>query len=235
MRDLVYLLRFFRVVSPVPRLMRATFLVIVCLGAVLVVNQPAAAAAAAGPVLLLQLFAASSGFAVPARRGYYDLLLTSGARRVWIAAAHWLTSIVPGVAAWVALAAVEWSASAGRSSALASSGTCAAVAMVSTLPWAITVALPRFSGGVGWLLVLAGTAALTPVAAGRVEPVRALHAESAAWAAWTFLVYPLATVGRSLSRADLTVCLPALTFALLAMVAACAWIVRLDAPLEAAQ
>ena len=59
------------------------------------------------PVLLLQLFAAASGFMVPARRGHYDLLLTRGDSRLAIAVVHWAMSILPGVLSWFVLAAIE--------------------------------------------------------------------------------------------------------------------------------
>src|SRR5687767_5084899 len=147
-------LRFFRVVPTQPMLIVWTFMVVMAVGSMALVYEPSRSGDLMRPVLLLQLFAASSGFEVPARRGHYDLLLTSGHRRIWVALVHWTTSIAPGVLAWLVLAAVEVAARRGADTKLLASGTCAAMGLVSTMPWAITVRLPRFSGGIGWLLVL---------------------------------------------------------------------------------
>jgi hypothetical protein len=215
-----YPLRFFRVVTTQPSLMVWTFVVVTFVGAVTIVREPAGSAGAMVPVLLLQLFAASSGFEVPARRGHYDLLLTSGHQRVWMAVAHWATSIAPGVTGWLALAVVEAAVSAGRTRLL-TSGTLVAMVLVSTLPWAITVRLPRFSGGIGWLLALAISTSVWP----------SLPSSSA----WGFLFYPVALVGRRLGADEGLVTAPAMLLALGAMVAACRWVSRATVPLEAAQ
>jgi hypothetical protein len=107
--------------------------------------------------------------------------------------------------------------------------------VVSTLPWATGVALPRFSGGIGWLL-LAVTLATTfssPVFGEWVAT--STRIEDLAWPAWSFFVYPVAAVGQSLVRAQLMAVVPAVAVAVCAMVIACRWIVRRDVPLEAAQ
>jgi hypothetical protein len=69
---LFYPFRFFRVVAPVPGLIRWTFLVVVIVGAIAMASDPSKASAAMVPVLVLQEFASSTGFSVPARRGHYD-------------------------------------------------------------------------------------------------------------------------------------------------------------------
>jgi hypothetical protein len=122
----VYLLRFFRVVAPLPPLIGWTFLVVVVTGALVIAHDSTRASGAMVPVLLLQLFAASSGFEVPARRGHYDLLLTSGHGRVWMALVHWGTSIAYGIAAWFVLIVAERLASGGTETTLVASGTWAA-------------------------------------------------------------------------------------------------------------
>jgi hypothetical protein len=216
----IYPLRFFRVVTTQPSLIVWTFVVVACVGVVSIVREPASGAAAMAPVLLLQLFAASSGFEVPARRGHYDLLLTSGHHRVWIALAHWATSIAPGVVVWLALALLE-SAVSLRAGALLTSGTVSAMALVSTLPWAITVRLPRFSGGIGWLLALAITTSVWP----------AMDLSSA----WGLLLYPAGLVGRTIGVENVLVAGPGIVLALGAMVTACRWVARAAVPLEAAQ
>jgi hypothetical protein len=227
-------LRFFRVVPTQPALIVWTFLVVVAIAAIAIARVPSRSADLMRPVLLLQLFAASSGFEVPARRGHYDLLLTSGHRRIWVALVHWATSIAPGLLAWMVLAAVEITARGGADTNLLASGTCAAMGLVSTMPWAITVRLPRFSGGIGWLLVL--TLSTSVLSSGRMTGGNGPNevGESIS-SAWEFLVYPAVLVGRELSIADGLIAAPALVLALAAMVAACRWVSRASIPLEAAQ
>jgi hypothetical protein len=217
-----------------PALIVWTFLVVVAIAAIAIARVPSRSADLMRPVLLLQLFAASSGFEVPARRGHYDLLLTSGHRRIWVALVHWATSIAPGLLAWMVLAAVEITARGGADTNLLASGTCAAMGLVSTMPWAITVRLPRFSGGIGWLLVL--TLSTSVLSSGRMTGGNGPNevGESIS-SAWEFLVYPAVLVGRELSIADGLIAAPALVLALAAMVAACRWVSRASIPLEAAQ
>lgn len=229
----VYPLRFFRVVAPLPPLIGWTFLVVVITGTLVIVHDPARASGAMVPVLLLQLFAASSGFEVPARRGHYDLLLTSGHGRVWMALVHWGTSIAYGIAAWLVLVVVERVAGGGAKTTLLASGTWAAMGLVSTLPWAITLRLPRFSGGIGWLLALAISASMRPAPEFSIGSTGDLEG----WlsSAWGFLVYPPGLVGRELAMSEGIITTPALVLACASMVVACRWVSRASVPLEAAQ
>ena len=227
-------LRFFRVVSTQPTLIVWTFVVVVVIGATAIVRDPSRSEGAMVPVLLLQLFAASSGFEVPARRGHYDLLLTSGHHRVWMAMVHWVTSSAAGVIAWLMLAAVEGAATSGSGTTLLASGTFAAMGLVSTLPWAITVRLPRFSGGIGWLLALVISASV--LSSGNLPGGQ--PGDTAAdliWAAWGFLVYPVVFVGRELGVDEALIAVPALIVSVASMAAACRWVSRASVPLEAAQ
>jgi hypothetical protein len=233
MRTIVYLFRFFRVASPLPALVVWTFGVIVAGSCAVVVVAPGRTAGALAPLLVLQTFAASSGFAVPGRRGHYDLLLTRTGGRVSIALAHWVSSIAPGVAGWLIVCSVEALTTATSSIATAS-GTCAAVALVSTIPWAATVALPRFSGGIGWLLMLTISAITLPTGDDR-SLLRAGESDGFVAGASAFLVYPLAVVGRHLSSHEVMLVSPALAVAIASMVAACGWVRRATFPLEAAQ
>ena len=227
-------LRFFRVVSTQPTLIVWTFVVLVVVGATAIVRDPSRSAGAMVPVLLLQLFAASSGFEVPARRGHYDLLLTSGHHRVWMAMVHWATSSAPGVIAWLMLAAVEVAATSRAGTTLLASGTFAAMGLVSTLPWALTVRLPRFSGGIGWLLALViSTSVLSSGNVPGGQPV--VTTDDLIWAAWGFLVYPVVFVGRELGVDEALIAAPALIVSVASMAAACRWVSRASVPLEAAQ
>jgi hypothetical protein len=227
-------LRFFRIVPAQPALIVWTFIAVVIVGVLTIVREPSRSEGAMVPVLLLQLFAASSGFEVPARRGHYDLLLTSGHRRVWMALAHWATSIAPGVMAWIALAAVELSMTGGVEKRLLTTGTISAMGLVSTLPWAITVRLPRFSGGIGWLLALSISASV--LSSGNMSASRSANdAGELLWSAWGFLVYPAGFVGHQLSVREGLIAAPALVLALTSMTAAFHWVSRASVPLEAAQ
>jgi hypothetical protein len=231
---LFYPFRFFRVVAPVPGLIRWTFLVVVIVGAIAIASDPAKASAAMVPAHVLQVFAASTGFSVPARRGHYDLLLTGGHSRVWMALLHWWTSIAPGITAWLVMAGIEIAVSSGRRSTLLAFGTCAAMCLVSTLPWAITLRLARFAGGIGWLLVLAMWTSMFPA----VDVVAVADASSGAGSlirAWGFLVYPPGLVGQALSTSQVWTTTPALVLAGGAMVVACRWILHASVPLEASQ
>jgi len=212
------LLHFFRVMPPLPALLAGCFACIVVGFVALAMAGIVPPGSATVPLLFVQLFAAASGFGSPARRGYFDLLFTRGERRALIAAAHWCSSVAPGLAAWLAIATVEV---AMRSPPLAATtGTAAAMLLVSTLSWAITVGLPRFSGAIGWLLALVMADAV-PALAGAPAWLR-------------FLVYPPHAVGRDVLAAPFQV-LPALAVAGVAATAAVIWIVRMDVPLEAAQ
>lgn len=233
MRTIVYLFRFFRVVSPLPALVVWTFGVIVAGACAIVVVAPGRTAGALAPLVVLQMFAASSGFAVPGRRGHYDLLLTRTGSRVSMALAHWVSSIAPGVAGWLIVCSVE-ALTTGTSSIATASGTCAAVALVSTIPWAATIALPRFSGGIGWLLMLT-ISAITLSSRNDASLLRAGESDGFVAGASAFLVYPLAVVGRHLSSRELLVVSPALALAIVSMTAACGWVRRASFPLEAAQ
>ena len=234
MRDLPFLIRFFHVVPPVPPMMTGTFLVLTLASAAVVFANPVRAPGALVPVLLLQVFAAASGFALPARRGHFDLLLTRGSSRTLIALVHWAMSIAPGLATWLVLAVVESGVRGATDASLLASGTCAAVFVVSTLPWALTVALPRFSGAIGWMLVsvTAGTFSSGLTGSWTLHSTRL---DEVIWVASTFLIYPVGAIGQPLSGAQLMAAMPAVIAAIGALTAACRWIARRDVPLEAAQ
>ena len=152
--NVIYAFRYFQVVAVVPPLFLAGFVVTVAASAVTLTHDPSAATEALTPVLLLQLFAASSGFQIPARRGYYDLLLTSGTPRWQIALAHCLASVMPGITSWVCVGMLELAASHGGRMAFAAGGTCIAFLLVSTIAWATATSISRAPAAVGWLLVM---------------------------------------------------------------------------------
>jgi hypothetical protein len=233
MADTFSLLRFFHAVTPSPPLMPGAFLVALVVGSAIVLVEPARTADVLEPLLLLQLFAASSGFAGPARRGYYDMLLARGDRRGSIAAAHWLMSIAPGVASWLALGLAEMVSRGAFPGTSYASGTVAATILISTLPWAFTAALPRFSGAIGWLAVL-----LMATSLWRLDEVALDEMAGAGVSVTTslaVLIHPGLLVGQPLGGSALMVVAPAIGVAVVAMTLACLWIVRADFALEWAQ
>ena len=231
----LYLARFFLVVPPMPRLMVGALVVATAVSAVVILVEPSRASGALTPILLLQLFACSSGFDVPARRGHYDLLLTHGEARRRVIVAHWAASALPGVLCWLVLAIVGYTANGDGRSALFSRGTLSAVILVSTIPWATTVRLPRFSGAIGWLLIVATLSLAAPrmLAIDMSAPIEGWNE----WlnASWAVLVYPPLLVGQSLGGRETLVVVPGLLFALGALLVAFWSVHHRDIPLEAAQ
>jgi hypothetical protein len=233
MRELLYTVRFFAVVAPIPPLMAPAMAGVSLVAATLAALGAQRADRILTPLLLLQMFAASSGFMVPARRGHYDLLLTAGYGRMRIAAMHWTVSVLPGIAAWLTVAAVDIAVTGGSAGAMGL-GTTAAFVLVSTVPWAATVALPRFTGAIAWLLLLAMVVAVLPSAQSAVLLDPWDQAEGA-WARAAVAVYPVALVGREIATGEALRIVPAMILAVCSMAAALAWIGRQDIPLEAPQ
>lgn len=234
MRRVVYIFRFFRLVAPLPPLMAPAMLAAGLVAAVLIAVETDRPAPALTPLLLLQTFAASSGFLVPARRGHYDLLITGGFSRSSIAVTHWSVSVMPGLLVYVALtmAAVVMGDDDART--LYGPGAVMAIGLVSTLPWAATVGLPRFTGAIGCLLALA-----IAVAIGEREPSLHLHPRDGTSAfvpaARILTLNPVALVGIEHSGVSMAVLIPALLVGTGSMAVAVAWLSRQDVPLEAAQ
>ena len=165
-RPLVQVARFFLVFPVVPAPMLAGFGLATAVGVFAISYDLANAGGIMLPVWLLQLFAVSSGFRVPARRGHYDLLLTSGAGRSVIVCVHWTMSAGPGLLSWVTLILVE---RANGGATLTEPEATTAALLVSTVPWALTIPLPRLSGAIVCLLSLAAAAAVPPLREARVE------------------------------------------------------------------
>jgi hypothetical protein len=206
----LYALRYFQVVAVVPRLFIAAFAVAVGAAAARLTTDPSAAVDALTPVLLLQMFAASSGFHIAARRGHYDLLLTSGTPRWQIASAHCIASIAPGLASWLCVGLLELAASHGAHAAFAAAGTCMAFLGCSVVAWATATPMPRGAAALGWLLVVT-----IPALARLASPVQLLGTHPAG---------PLAVK-----------LLSTVAVAMIPVCVAVARIVRGPVPLEAAQ
>lgn len=227
-------LHFFRVVPlHSPYLLRGLALLGI-LGIVTVSLDHAEGTHALMPVLLLQMFAVSSGFQVPARRGHFDLLLTGGSTRIWIALTHWALSAFPGFAVWVVVGLAELVVSQGVHARAFLTGSAAALLLVSTVAWAVTVPLPRLSGGVVWLVTM--VVAVTITVDWRDALIAAARGDGT-WVsrAFLFLLFPFSLIGTRIEVVDLPSVGPVLVGGLVSWAAAIWWIVRTDIPLEAAQ
>jgi hypothetical protein len=233
-RSLSDVVRFFAVVPPVSRMMTATFVVVAAVAAALLVVDPTAGSRAMRPILLLQAFAAASGFTVPARRGHYDLLLTRGHRRTVVAVTQWAMSSAPGAASWVVLGLVELAVVAsGEDAAIPTFGTAASLFVVSAVAWALTAPLPRFAGGIGWLLVLALSSMLPLDIVRRV--VTGGTAGQWRWNAVRAFVAPQTMIGLRWADAGAVPVWPAIGIAAAWLVAAVRRIEREDFRLDAGQ
>lgn len=230
------LFRFYRLVAPVPALVSWLALVVVATCAAFAVVAPHATSAPLASLLVLQIFAASSGVVGPARRGYYDPLLSRGLGRAQILWGHWLASAAPGAACWAVVALLDgWTTRGIDAPRAVASGSLVALWLASSLPWAATVALPRFAAAIAWLVVL--VTLLTTLPSGQAALIAALDGgtASSSWAAVVALVYPMGLVGRTLSPAQWAVVAPGLALSVLAPAAAFVWFTRADIPLEASQ
>jgi hypothetical protein len=226
-------LRFF-LVSPIhSRYMLVAMAAVLGSGAVMLLADPEKGADVLGPLALLQMLAASSGFAVAARRGHMDLLLTAGPTRSIVAVTHLALSVVPGLVVWCTLGLLEMVAAKTLSPLAFTSGSVVAFVAISTLAWSWSVRLPRLTGGIAWLLGIAtsmvgwsgGPVALAAAAGGTDLVTRALVAA----------VCPLVLLGRRLAGDDLVVAVPVLLLAAACTTGAVIDIVRMDVPLESAQ
>lgn len=226
--------RFFTVVPLHSRYMLLALGVVGLSGVVMVASDPAKGASALGPVALMQMFAASSGFSLPARRGHLDLLFTGGASRLSIALAHLGVSVLPGILVWVIVGIVEMMAGRTTAPQAFASGTVVAFVAISVLAWALTVRAPRLSGAIAWMLGIAVW--FVGWSDGRSAVAGARH-ESADYLTRAVLVtlYPFVLLGTRLSNGSWVQALPVVVLAAALGLSAVIWILRTDVPLEAAQ
>jgi len=190
--------KFFLVLRPYPTYGLAVLAVVAILAVISIELNPAELDSGLGLILFVQMFLASSGFLVTARRGHFDPVLGCGATRTRALAAHWCASIAPGALAWVAVSATAWvSGSEAALSALAGSRLLAFV-IVSAVAWASGFALPRGGAGALWmgvlvLLLLRHAELLTP-ASGQASPWAILRTAGAILVCPFLLLGPRAQV-----------------------------------------
>jgi hypothetical protein len=107
--------------------------------------------------------------------------------------------------------------------------------LVSTIPWAITVAWPRFTGAITWLVLLALFAATFPEARSHRGLDVVPTAASVMGGVLAATLYPPLLVGEPLAGPDRALGLVAVLLGAGAMAYAFLWIRQRDIPLEAAQ
>ena len=107
-----------------------------------------------GIVALVQMFTASSGFVPRASAGHFDPMLVVGHSRVRVAAAHWMVSIAPGVAAWLLVTGVGLAGGSGLAISAVAGRRAVALLIVSVMAWAAGFRLPRSAAGVVWVTML---------------------------------------------------------------------------------
>ena len=227
-------LRFFAIVPLHSRYMLIALVAVLLSGVAMLIVDPTKGGNALGPLALLQMLAAASGFAVSARRGHFDLLLTAGPRRADVALTHLGLSILPGIVVWWLLGIVEMGVARTLSPHAFASGSVVALTVISAASWALTVRLPRLSGGIAWLL---GTAVWVVGWSGGTTLIDVMGDTTVAplTRAIVITLCPFVLLGRRLSAGDFLAVAPSVLLAAIVTAAAVMWITRMDVALESAQ
>ncbi len=150
--------RFFAIVQRPPASIGMVAAAVAAYGAYLAFTYPQGFDDVLGIALFLQVFAASTGYRDRLRRGHFDPILVARPKRASVAGAHWAVSIGPGLATWLALAAINLAARPHQWPTALTSAWLVAFFYVSTMAWAMTLPFPRLAGGALWLAVLVGLA-----------------------------------------------------------------------------
>jgi hypothetical protein len=117
--------------------------------------------------LFLQMFSAATGYRERLRRGHLDPVLAGCANRWRVAWSHWVASTGLGLLVWILLGLIALTTGTGRPTPFTAPGIIVLV-YVSTVVWATTLALPRYSGAVLWLALVFGLASTQYLQALRV-------------------------------------------------------------------
>jgi hypothetical protein len=148
--------RFFTIVGLHPPYALAILGVVVGLGVWTTSVDPRELDSGLGMVLFVQMFLASSGFLIRARRGHFDPLLAGGRGRAGVLMWHWIVSVTPGVAAWLCLAGTGSALGSPAAPSAMIGGRAAALFIVSAVAWTAGFALARGAAGVVWIAALLG-------------------------------------------------------------------------------
>jgi hypothetical protein len=163
-----------------------------------------------GMLLFVQMFLASSGFLVRARRGYFDPLLLGAGERTRALVWHWLVSIAPGVAGWICLAGTGYVLGSPAAASAFVGGRAVALFIVSALAWAAGFMLTRGAAGVVWMAVLLG---LLVRRVDLLAPAAFASGDSVLRHAATLLICPFLLIGNRLVIGPAAVCAAALASA----------------------
>jgi hypothetical protein len=146
--------KYFLVLQPYPASGLAVLVTVTAFGVALVGVSPGELDSGLGLVLVIQMFLASSGFVVTARRGQFDPILTRNSSRTAALAAHWCASIVPGALAWLVLVAAGYVVGSPATWSAIGGSRLDAFVIVSIVAWCAGFALPRGAAGALWIGVL---------------------------------------------------------------------------------
>jgi hypothetical protein len=150
----VHPVRYFSVVGLHPVYALVALAAIVVLGLITVWLNAAELDSGLGMILFVQMFLASSGFAVRARRGHFDPLLTCAADRTGTVVSHWIVSVAPGVAGWALLVGAAYLLGSPPALSAVFGARAAALFIVSAIAWNAGFMLARGAAGVLWIAVL---------------------------------------------------------------------------------
>ena len=142
-------LRYFLVIGLHPRHNLAVLVAVAVVGLWTVAMSAGELDSALGMLLFVQMFLASTGFLIRARRGHFDPLLTSTRGRVIVCVAHWSASVLPVAIAWALVSGVDVAYGGSAGSAFAGRRLLALL-IVSSLAWIAGFALTRGAGGALW-------------------------------------------------------------------------------------
>jgi hypothetical protein len=142
--------RYFLAIGLHPTHNLAVLAAVTAFGVWTVWTSPGELDSALGVLLFVQMFLASTGFLTRARRGHFDPIFTSAWGRLTVIAAHWITSVLPGLLAWTIVSTTAWMFG-GQSAASALLGRRAlAFLVVSVVAWTAGFALARGAAGALW-------------------------------------------------------------------------------------
>lgn len=171
-----------------------------------------------GVLLIVQMFLASTGFLVRARRGHFDPLLVGGGDRTGVLVWHWIVSVAPGVAGWWLLTGTGYVLGSPAAHSALMGGRAVALFIVSALAWAAGFTLARGAAGVLWMAALLG---LLLSRADLLSPDSALSASSGTVLrhAATLVLCPFLLIGNRLVVAPGAICAAALLSAVVLLTA----------------
>jgi hypothetical protein len=142
-------LRYFLVIGLHPRHNLAVLVAVTVVGLWTVTMSSGELDSALGMLLFVQMFLASTGFLIRARRGHFDPLLTATYGRLIVCVAHWFVSALPVAIAWALVTGVD--VAYGGSAAPAFAGRrLMALLIVSSMAWIAGFGLTRGAAGALW-------------------------------------------------------------------------------------